>query len=137
MSLKLLPGTTERFSCLVKVEGFSDIAHTATVSVRGPPMILGDGEVQYGIPGETVHLSCEAESVPQVERVSWSYQGVVLQPGSQLYSMVETRRGPRVRSTLVIKRSDQRHFGEYGCVVSNNMGETATVIQLRPRGELQ
>ena len=117
--------------------GFSGVDHTATVLVRGPPMIVGDGEVQYGIPGETVHLSCEAESVPQVERVSWSYQGVVLQPGSQLYSMVETRRGPRIRSTLVIKRSDQRHFGDYRCVVGNNMGETATVIQLRPRGELQ
>jgi len=135
LSIRLPQGTSSALTCLATVEGYPKMQHRARVSVRGPPAIVSTADLQFGNPGETVEISCEARSVPPAETMTWSYGGMVLAPGSHhphLYTIVETKRGNTVRSTLVINKSDYRHFGEYGCAVANAMGNTSTVIQLRP-----
>jgi hypothetical protein len=78
---------------------------------------------------------CEAEAVPEAEAVSWSYRGRELRPGSPLYSILETRLGAVVRSTLVIEQSEEKHFGEYTCSVSNSLGSSSGVLTVKEIGE--
>jgi hypothetical protein len=78
---------------------------------------------------------CEAEAVPEAEAVSWSYRGRELRPGSPLYSILETRLGAVVRSTLVIEQSEEKHFGEYTCSVSNSLGSSSGILTVKEIGE--
>ena len=46
----------------------------ASVTVRGPPRIVTGREVQWGSPGETVHIVCEATAVPRIQAFQWLFQ---------------------------------------------------------------
>ena len=50
---------------------------------------------------------------------------------------MESQQGDVVRSSLVIKDLRQKHYGEYGCRVTNQMGEAFLAIKLKPVGELR
>ena len=140
--------------------------------VRGPPRILTGREVQYGSPGETVNILCEATAVPRIQAFLWLFQvttgakyistlenistrqnilicfhenisssalqGHELGTGSDAanFSIVESQQGDVVRSSLVIKRLGQQHYGDYGCKVTNQMGDAFLAIKLKPVGEL-
>ena len=55
-------------------EGFPSLSSEASVRVRGPPRILTGREVQYGSPGETVNILCEATAVPRIQAFLWLFQ---------------------------------------------------------------
>ena len=57
--------------------------------------------------------------------------------GTGNFSIVESQQGDVVRSSLVIKELGQKHYGEYGCRVTNQMGEAFLAIKLKPVGELR
>ena len=57
--------------------------------------------------------------------------------GTGNFSIVESQQGDILRSSLVIKNLGQKHYGEYGCRVTNQMGEAFLAIKLKPVGELR
>ena len=74
-----------------------------------------------------------------LENISFSaVQGHELGTGSEAenFSIVESQQGDVVRSSLVIKQLGQAHYGDYGCKVTNQMGEAFLAIKLKPVGEL-
>ena len=111
MSLVLSNLTSGRYTCHAEVEGFPAVTASAQVQVRGPPIILPGREVQHATLGQPLHVICEAESVPEAEGFSWSFRGRELRPGSSLYSILETRLGSVVRSTLVVEVAEAKHLG--------------------------
>ena len=90
---------------------------------------------QFGRTGETVQVVCEAESVPAVKSFSWSFNGNVLRSDSEVYSIIETQHGARMRSTMIISRAGREHFGDYVCSVENEIGSSAVSISLKEKGE--
>jgi hypothetical protein len=96
---------------------------------------LAGREIQAAAAGQPLHVVCEAEAIPEAEAVSWSYRGRELRPGSPLYSILETRLGAVVRSTLVIEQSEEKHFGEYTCSVSNALGASSGIVTVKEIGD--
>ena len=129
--------TSGRYTCRATAAGFPPISSSVAVQVRGPPRLLLAGrEIQAGTAGTPLHVVCEAEAVPEAETVAWSYRGRELRPGSPLYSILETRLGSVVRSTLVIEQSEEKHFGEYTCSVGNALGTSSGVLTVKEIGEI-
>jgi Immunoglobulin domain len=127
--------TAGRYTCRATAAGFPPVTAAAAVQVRGPPRLLLAGrELQTGSSGQPLHVVCEAESVPEAESVSWSYRGRELRPGSPLFSILETRLGSLVRSTLVIQQAEEKHFGEYTCTVNNSLGSSSDTITVKEIG---
>ena len=126
LSFTLSALTAGSYTCQAAVPGFSPIMSSARVQMRGPPVILGKNAAQFGSVGETVHIHCETESIPSANMFSWSFNGKNITGNSQLFSIIETRDGPRVKSTVIIKGAKKHHFGEYLCGVENELGQTAT-----------
>ena len=135
LSLVLSNLTAGRYSCQASAAGFPPVTASARVQVRGPPVILPGRELQHAAAGHPLHVVCEAESVPEADGVSWSFKGRELRPGSPLFSILETRLGAGVRSTLVVDAADDKHFGEYVCTVRNQLGSTSTIITLQEIGK--
>ena len=104
------------------------------IKVRGPPKIVPGRDLQYATVGQPLHVICEAESVPEADGFTWTYRGHELSPGSSLYSILDTRLGNIVRSTLVVDQAQAKHFGEYICTVKNELGSTSTIISLNEIG---
>ena len=135
LSFTLSAQTAGSYSCQAAVPGFSPIMRDAKVQMRGPPLILGKNGAQFGSVGETVHIHCETESIPIANEFFWTFNGEELSRDSQMFTIIETRDGSRVKSTVIIKNAKKHHFGEYLCGVQNEIGQTETVIKLREIGK--
>ena len=72
--------------------------------------------------------------MPEADGFTWTFRGHELRPGSSLYSILDTRLGNIVRSTLVVDAAQAKHFGEYICTVKNELGSTSTIIALNEIG---
>ena len=99
------------------------------------PVILGSVAAQYGTLGDTVHVQCESESVPEVKLFTWQLNGVRITKDSPVISIVESRHGSSVKSTIIIKNAAKEHFGDYVCGVENELGRTQATIKLRELGK--
>ena len=60
----------------------------------------------YSSVGETVHVICEAESVPAAKTFSWTFNGTPLSSGSTsgdpvTHSIIETQHGTSVRNCSI------------------------------------
>ena len=127
--------TAGSYTCQAVVPGFSPVMREATVQIQGPPVILGKDGAQFGSVGETVHIHCDTQSVPTAYKFKWSFNGKEITQDSQMFRIIETRDGSRVKSTIIIKDAKKHHFGEYLCGVQNEIGQTETVIKLREIGK--
>ena len=105
------------------------------VSVLAAPVILNSDLAQFGTVGDTVHVHCETESLPQVKQFTWKFNGEKITKDSPVISIVESRHGNNVKSTIVIKNAKKDHFGHYECGVENEMGLTEATIELRELGK--
>ena len=128
--------TAGRYTCRAVAAGFPPVTAAAAVQVRGPPRLLLAGrELQTGTSGQPLHVVCEAEAVPEADSVTWSYRGRELRAGSPLFSILETRLGSQVRSTLVIQQAEEKHFGEYTCSVTNTLGSSSGILTVKEIGK--
>ena len=50
-------------------------------------------------------------------------------------SIVESRTGNRIKSTVVIKSAQKKHFGQYLCAVENELGRAEVAIKLEEIGK--
>lgn len=109
------------YTCRASVMGIF-IEAEASIYLKGPPSITSSKK-QFGVPGETVQIECAAFSIPKVKHILWSHNGQEINTNeNDDYTIVEDATSYGMKSTLVIHRSDTKHFGRYNCSVSNDYG---------------
>ena len=101
----------------------------------GPPVILEKDVAQYGTVGDTVQVHCETQSSPDLQTFVWRFNGQEVSKQSPVLSIVQSRSGNKVKSTIVIKNAQRHHFGEYYCAVENELGQAEAVIKLKELGK--
>ena len=121
--------TAGRYYCKASVAGFPEIKAEAYVYMKQPPTILSPRQ-QYGARGDTLRLECSAFSVPKARLISWSYNGREINTAERDYSILEDPSARGIKSILVIRDSQDWHFGKYNCTVVNDYGVDVLQIEL-------
>ncbi|CAG9789958.1 unnamed protein product [Diatraea saccharalis] len=96
----------------------------------GPPKIISNN-TQYGTEGDSVRVECVSFSVPKPDFIMWSFEGREINtfPNQEYVFLEKTLADHMTKSTLVIRKSEARHFGSYNCTVINSYGmETIEII---------
>ncbi|XP_049959878.1 irregular chiasm C-roughest protein [Schistocerca serialis cubense] len=124
--------TAGRYYCKASVMGFPEVGAEATVYLKGPPTISSQ-RTQFGQQGDTVRLECVAYSIPKPDHVMWTFRGAELDPGDSDYTLLEEPTADGIRSALVIRDAQDRHFGAYNCSVTNPYGSDMVEILLKPQ----
>ncbi|KAJ8978266.1 hypothetical protein NQ317_003050 [Molorchus minor] len=124
--------TAGKYYCKARVPGFPEVGSEATIYVKGPPQIVSH-RTQFGIEGDNVRVECTAFSIPAPERVVWTFNGREVDLHDQDYSILEDPLPEGIKSTLIIRESQERHFGMYNCSVSNPYGSAVVEINLMPQ----
>lgn len=108
----------------------------ANIYLKGPPSITSTKK-QFGIPGETVQIECVAFSIPIARHILWAYNGREINSHhDDNYSILEEVMSFGMKSTLVIRDSEAKHFGRYNCSVSNEYGQDYVEIELSGQRKL-
>lgn len=81
-------------------------------------------------------MECTAFSIPAPERVVWTFEGREVNVHDQDYSILEDPLPEGIKSTLIIRESQEKHFGMYNCSVSNPYGTDVVEINLMPQSKL-
>lgn len=109
------------YTCRASVMGIS-IESEASIYLKGPPSITSPKK-QFGVPGETIQIECTAFSIPKVRSIHWSHNGQEINTSeNDDFTIIEDVTNVGIKSTLVIHRSDAKHFGPYNCSVTNDYG---------------
>ncbi|XP_029346962.1 irregular chiasm C-roughest protein [Acyrthosiphon pisum] len=126
--------TVGRYHCKATTSRFGEVNAEATVSMRGKP-VINSPQVQYGSLSETVRLECVATSVPVADEIIWTYHRVRIgnNKDQNYYSALEDPIDDGVKSTLIIRKSVQEHFGTYNCTAHNEYGSDTMMIVLVPK----
>lgn len=125
--------TAGKYYCKASVIGFPEIVAVASIFLKGPPTITSSRR-QYGIVGDSTRIECVAFSVPKARHVSWTFMGheIVANSNSE-YTILEEPMPEGIKSTLVIRESQSKHFGAYNCTVVNEHGNDVLEIELMRR----
>lgn len=126
--------TSGRYICKARVSGFPEVQADAYIYRNGPPSIISH-KTQFGIEGDNVRVECTAFSIPTPDRVIWTFNGHEIDSHDQNYSILEDPLPEGIKSTLVIRESQERHFGTYNCSVTNRYGSDMVEINLMPQSE--
>ncbi|CAH1984755.1 unnamed protein product [Acanthoscelides obtectus] len=132
LTLRVDEKTAGKYYCKAKVPGFPEIGAEASILLKGPPSIVSH-RTQFGIEGDNVRVECTAFSIPAPQRVMWTFNGKEVDLHDQDYSILEDPLPEGVKSTLIIRESQERHFGMYNCSVSNAYGTDVVEISLMPQ----
>lgn len=117
------------YTCRASVMGIF-IEAEANIYLKGPPSITSTKK-QFGIPGETVQIECVAFSIPKARNIQWSYNGREINSNENGdYTVLEEIKTFGMKSTLIIRDSDTKHFGRYNCSVTNSYGQDNVEIVL-------
>ena len=84
-----------------------------------------------------MRVECAAFSIPAPERVLWTFNGHEVNAQDQDYSVLEDPLPEGVKSTLIIRESQERHYGVYNCSVTNPYGSDVAEISLMAQSECQ
>lgn len=110
--------------------GFPEISAEASIYLKGPPSITSPRQ-QFGIIGDNARIECVAFSVPKARHVSWTFNGREINTNTdQDYSILEDPLPEGIKSTLIIRESQSKHFGRYNCTVVNDHGNFVLEIDL-------
>nr|CAI5836053.1 unnamed protein product [Callosobruchus analis] len=132
LTLRVDEKTAGKYYCKAKVPGFPEIGAEASILLKGPPSIVSH-RTQFGIEGDNVRVECTAFSIPAPDRVVWTFNGKEVDLHDQDYSILEDPLPEGVKSTLIIRESQERHFGMYNCTVANAYGSDVVEISLMPQ----
>lgn len=80
-------------------------------------------------------MECTAYSIPAPDRVVWTFNGREVDIHDHEYSILEDPLPEGIKSTLIVRESQQRHFGVYNCSVSNAYGSDMVEISLVQQSE--
>lgn len=117
------------YFCKASVPGYADIIDQATVYLKGKPTITSTRR-QFGTLGESTQIECVAFSIPKARFVIWSFKGHDISNSSDEFQIQEDALPFGVKSTLLIKHSEMKHFGQYNCTVINDYGQDTLEIEL-------
>ncbi|KAJ2943109.1 hypothetical protein O0L34_g18799 [Tuta absoluta] len=133
LSVTISPQTAGPYWCRASVENHHDIETSASVYMKGPPKITSN-QTQYGVEGDSVRIECIAFSVPKPDYVMWTFGGIEINSfHNQEYAFLEETLTERLmKSTLIVRESQARHFGTYNCSVTNLYGTDSVEIHLVP-----
>ncbi|XP_060519888.1 irregular chiasm C-roughest protein [Cylas formicarius] len=132
LTLRVDQFTAGKYYCKAHVPGFPDVGAEAAIYLKGPPSIISH-RTQFGIEGDNVRVECTAFSIPAPERVVWTFNGREVDLHDQDYSILEDPLPEGIKSTLIIRESQEKHFGMYNCSVSNPYGSDVVEISLMPQ----
>jgi hypothetical protein len=134
LTLDVDADTAGRYYCKASVMGFPEVGAEAAIYLKGPPSIISH-RTQFGIQGDNVRLECVAFSIPKPEHVMWTYKGNEVDADDKDYTILEDPLPEGIKSTLVIRESQQQHFGAYNCSVTNPYGSDVVEINLKPQSK--
>lgn len=134
LTLDVDANTAGRYYCKASVMGFPEVGAEAAIYLKGPPSIISH-RTQFGIQGDNVRLECVAFSIPKPEHVMWTYKGNEVDADDKDYTILEDPLPEGIKSTLVIRESQQQHFGAYNCSVTNPYGSDVVEINLKPQSK--
>ncbi|XP_013178520.1 PREDICTED: irregular chiasm C-roughest protein-like isoform X2 [Papilio xuthus] len=125
--------TAGSYICKATVDGYPEIESEATIFIKSVPKILSN-RTQFGSEGEMVRVECAAFSVPKPDDIRWYFEGreisVIQDP--DYATLEETLSDGVVKSSLVIRASQSKHYGVYNCSVTNEYGNANAAIALKP-----
>ncbi|KAL4707063.1 hypothetical protein ACJJTC_011389, partial [Scirpophaga incertulas] len=128
--------TTEsagRYICKASVEGYPEIESEAIVFIKGAPKILSN-RTQFGTEGESVRVECASLSVPKPDDIRWYLEGKEINAihDPDYATLEENLPDGVIKSSLVIRASQSKHYGTYNCSVTNEYGNANAAIVLKP-----
>ncbi|KAK9687436.1 Immunoglobulin I-set domain [Popillia japonica] len=132
LTLRVDVETAGRYYCKAHVPGFPEIGAEASIYLKGPPSIVSH-KTQFGVEGDNVRVECTAFSIPAADKVSWTFNGREVDLHDHDYSIIEDPLPEGIKSTLIIRESQEKHFGTYNCSVTNSYGSDVVEIILKPQ----
>lgn len=130
LTITVTKETAGRYYCKASVMGFPEIGSEATIFLKSRPTITSQKR-QFGLPGDNARIECIAFSVPKAQHVSWTFNGREINTSNdQDYSILEDPLPEGIKSTLIIRESQSKHFGRYNCTVVNAYGHDVLEIDL-------
>lgn len=77
-------------------------------------------------------------NILQARHVSWTYRGHEINTNNNPdYSIIEEPLPEGIKSILIIRESQSKHFGLYNCTVVNEHGNDNMEIELLRQGTFQ
>lgn len=77
-------------------------------------------------------------NILQARHVSWTYRGHEINTNNNPdYSIIEEPLPEGIKSILIIRESQSKHFGLYNCTVVNEHGNDNMEIELLRQGKFQ
>ncbi|XP_037938622.1 irregular chiasm C-roughest protein [Teleopsis dalmanni] len=134
ISIRVSSDTAGRYFCKAAVSGFPEIGAEATVYIKRAPIITSH-KVQFGAVGNRAKIDCLAFCIPKADHILWSYEGKIINMTSadpDVYIFEENHLPEGVRAALIIKESQNNHYGKYNCTVINSYGSDSLLITLIP-----
>ncbi|XP_060808034.1 irregular chiasm C-roughest protein [Amyelois transitella] len=131
LTVTITDKTAGQYWCRASIDNYQDIEAAAVVYVRNAPKIISNG-TQYGVEGDSVRVECISFSIPKPDYIIWTYAGGEINTfHNQDYAFLEETLADRLtKSTLIIRKSEARHFGKYNCTVANSYGMDSIEINL-------
>lgn len=133
LTMSVTAETVGKYYCKASVMGFADVGAEATIYLKRAPAIASPPR-QFGLTGDTAQVHCVAFSVPKARHVSWTFNGREINSSNDNnYSILEDLLPEGIKSTLIIRESQSKHFGRYNCTVVNDYGSDFLEIDLIAR----
>jgi hypothetical protein len=137
LTLSVTAETAGRYYCKASVNGFPEIGAEATIYIKGPPSITSSKK-QIGMNGDTTNLECIAFSIPKPRHLSWYFNGKEINASNdENFSIMEDVLPHGIKSVLVIRDTENKHFGKYNCSVLNDYGHDNVEIELISQSEFK
>ncbi|XP_050679616.1 irregular chiasm C-roughest protein-like isoform X2 [Leptidea sinapis] len=134
LKIKVEKETAGRYICKASIDGYPEIESEATLFIKGPPQIISN-RTQIGSEGDKVSVECEAMSVPKPDDIRWYFEGReinIIQDPDYAIQLDEDSSSGIVKSSLVIRAAQSKHYGVYNCSVTNDYGNANAAILLKP-----
>ncbi|KAJ0170541.1 hypothetical protein K1T71_013912 [Dendrolimus kikuchii] len=133
LTITVTPQSAGQYWCRASSDSQQDVEAPVMVYIKGPPKIISN-QTQYGVEGDSVRIECISFAVPKPDYVMWTFGGHEINSyHNEEYAFLEESLAERLtKSTLVIRRSEAKHFGVYNCTVINLYGMDSVEIHLAP-----
>ena len=133
--------TAGKYECVASTKNghYAAIKSEASIFVKSKPDINVENEYreQKAPLGGTGQVECLATSVPSVQSVEWyddSGQLIVPSDTGTKYSVQENRSADQVKSTLIIRKVQEKDLADYTCKVTNALGTDVATFNLQQQG---
>ena len=122
------------YLCQASSSGFSPISTKFQIRTRGPPEIQTSGEEKSVSLGESSTVWCQVSNQSPSLTLKWSHGGQVIKPDNRDFSILDTIDTDILKSVVLIRNVENKHFGEFICHVETKFGDKQASIMLLEKG---